>query len=87
MAGLAGTMEIVLPCLVLVGLATRLSALGLLGMTLMIQLVIPTGYPVHAVWAAVLGAILVLGPGLISADCILSRLWRRPGVPVGAGRL
>ena len=70
---MAGLMEIVLPTLILLGLFTRLSALGLLGMTIVIQLVLPTGWPVHVVWAAVLLAILALGPGLVSLDGLLLR--------------
>lgn len=73
MAGLAGVMEIVLPALILVGLLTRLSALGLLGMTTVIQLVIPTGLPVHAMWVAVLVPIVVLGPGILSLDHLVMR--------------
>ncbi len=77
MAGLAGLGEIVLPTLILIGLATRLSALGLLGMTVVIQLVLPNGLPVHAVWAAVFLAIVALGPGLLSLDALIGRLVRR----------
>jgi len=77
MAALAGLGEIILPALILVGLLTRLSALGLLGMTLVIQLVIPTGLPVHATWAAAFVGVILLGPGLISLDHLISRLFRR----------
>ncbi len=77
MAALSGIAEIVLPALVLVGLLTRLSALGLLGMTIVIQLVLPTGHPVHATWAAIFIAIVLLGPGLVSLDHLLGRAFRR----------
>ena len=60
-AYLATTAEHVLPILLLIGLATRLSALGLLGMTLVIQLfVIPGGWPEHLLWFAVLLPIIAL---------------------------
>lgn len=77
MAALAGLGEIVLPALILVGLATRLSALGLLGMTAVIQLVLPTGLPVHITWAAAFAAIVVLGPGILSLDHLIGRALRR----------
>jgi|GEM_PF-376450 len=77
MAALAGYAELLLPALILIGLLTRLSALGLLGMTIVIQLVIPTALPLHAMWALIFLAIFVLGPGMISADHLLGRALRR----------
>lgn len=77
LAVLAGTAEIILPVLVLVGLFTRLSALGLLAMTLVIQLVFPQGLADHATWAAVLIAILLAGPGPLSLDHLAIRLMGR----------
>lgn len=77
MAGLAGLAELVLPTLVLIGLLTRLSALGLLGMTVVIQLVIPTGFMVHGGWAIAFIGLILLGPGLISLDHLLGRAIRR----------
>ena len=54
-ATLAATAEHVLPLLLLVGLASRLSAFALLGMTLVIQIfVYPSAYPTHGLWAALL---------------------------------
>src|SRR3954464_2948542 len=45
--------EHIFPVLLVVGLASRLSALGLLGMTLVIQLfVFPDGWPEHILWFA-----------------------------------
>jgi putative oxidoreductase len=76
-ASLAGVAEIILPTLILIGLLTRLSALGLLFMTVVIQLVMPTGWPVHAMWAALFIAVIVLGPGVISVDHLLARVFRR----------
>ncbi len=66
---MAATAEHVLPLLILVGLATRLSALGLLTMTAVIQVfVYPDAYPTHGVWAAVLLYLIARGPGTISLD-------------------
>ncbi|MDP1606067.1 MAG: DoxX family protein [Rhodocyclaceae bacterium] len=62
------------PALILVGLATRFSALALLGMTLTIQLLVyPDAYPTHGVWAAVLLFLIARGPGALSLDHLLFR--------------
>lgn len=64
------------PVLILLGIATRLSALGLLGMTMTIQLfVYPDAYPTHGTWAAVLLYLMVHGPGKLSLDHWLARRW------------
>lgn len=58
--------------LILLGLATRFSALALLGMTLVIQLfVYPGAYPTHGVWAACLLLLVARGPGAFSLDHLL----------------
>lgn len=68
-APLAATAEHVLPLLILIGLATRFSALGLLGMTLVIQVfVYPGAYATHGTWAAVLLFLIAHGPGKVSLD-------------------
>lgn len=68
-AMLAASAEHVLPLLLLLGLATRLSAAGLLGMTLVIQvLVYPGAYATHGTWAALLLWLMALGPGRVSLD-------------------
>lgn len=66
--------EHLFPILLVLGLAARLSALALIGMTLVIQLfVFPEAWwAVHSLWVA-LGAILVVrGGGLLSADHLLA---------------
>lgn len=74
----ATTAEHVFPVLLILGLATRLSALSLLIMTLVIQLfVYPHIWPDHAIWAAGLILIIVKGAGPLSFDVFLSR-WCRP---------
>lgn len=58
----------------LLGLATRWTALAFLGMTVVIQIfVYPGAYSVHATWAAVLLYLIVYGPGKISLDHLLIR--------------
>lgn len=80
LALLVAIAEILLPVLLLVGLATRLAALGLLVMTAVIQLVFPDGWMnFHLYWAASALAILALGPGRLSIDYWLG-IWLRPGL-------
>lgn len=68
-ATLAALGEHLLPVLVLLGLGTRYAALGLLGMTAVIQfLVYPGAWATHGVWAAVLLYLAILGPGRWSLD-------------------
>jgi len=67
--------EIVLPVLLAIGLATRISALGLLIMTGVIQLVVPEGWAnFHLPWASLAVAIIALGPGGLSLDHLIRRL-------------
>jgi putative oxidoreductase len=64
--------EHVFPILLFVGLASRLSALGLFGMTLVIQLfVVPGGWPEHILWFSLLLGIIARGPGAISLDHLI----------------
>jgi putative oxidoreductase len=64
--------EHVLPALLIVGLATRFSALGLFIMTLVIQVfVYPNAFDTHGVWAVALLFIMVHGPGRLSLDWII----------------
>ncbi len=73
-AVLAAFGEHLLPLLLLVGLATRLSAAGLLAMTLVIQLLVyPGAYPTHGTWAALLLWLMLRGPGALSLDHWLGR--------------
>ncbi len=70
----AGSAEIVLPILLVLGFATRLAALGLLAMTLVVQLTVPSGWPLHLTWAAMALAVMASGPGRISIDHWMARL-------------
>lgn len=66
--------EIILPVLLVIGLGTRFAAFGLLLMTALIQLTIPDGWAnFHLPWAAMAIAIILLGPGRLSADWLLCR--------------
>lgn len=68
-AVLATVAEHVLPVLLVLGLFTRLSALGLLVMTAVIQVfVYPLAWPTHGLWAACFLLLIARGPGRISID-------------------
>ena len=61
--------EHILPILLVLGLFTRFSALGMIVMTLVIQLfVLPAGWPTHLLWMAPLLVILRYGAGMVSLD-------------------
>jgi len=71
-ATLATYAEHALPVLLVLGLFTRSAALGLLAMTLVIQLfVIPGGWPTHLLWAGPLVYLIARGPGAASLDRVL----------------
>jgi putative oxidoreductase len=70
----SGIAEILFPILLVLGLFGRLAAFALLIMTIVIQLTVPTGWPVHLTWAAMALGILVLGCGRLSLDNILRRV-------------
>lgn len=72
-AFLAGTGEIILPILLVLGLGTRFAAFALLVMTAIVQLTVPTGWPLHLTWAAMALAIMAWGPGRIALDHLIAR--------------
>ena len=73
-APMAAMAEHVFPLLILIGLATRFSALALLVMTATIQfLVYPDAWPTHGVWATVLIYIAARGPGCVSLDHLIAK--------------
>ncbi len=74
MAFLSGCAEITFPVLLVLGLATRFAALGLLFMTLIVELTVPDGWPVHITWAAMALAIIACGPGRLSVDYLIRRM-------------
>lgn len=81
-APMAAFAEHIFPALILIGLATRFSALALLLMTLTIQIfVYPDAYPTHGVWATVLVFLVARGGGAISLDHLLMQcVWTKsPG--------
>ena len=72
-AFVVGSAEILLPILLVLGLVTRLAASALLLMTVVVELTVPDGWPVHVTWAAMALAIMAWGPGRISVDHWIAR--------------
>lgn len=73
-ACMAAVAEHLFPLLLVLGLATRFSALALLGITAVIQIfVYPDAYPTHGTWAAVLLYLMARGAGLLSLDHLVAR--------------
>ena len=77
-ANLAAVQEHLFSVLLVVGLAARFSALGLLTMTAVIEIfVYPQSWPDHLLWAGSLFYVIARGPGAISLDALIRRLFRR----------
>ncbi|MDQ0559720.1 putative oxidoreductase [Rhizobium mesoamericanum] len=74
MAFISGCGEIIFPTLLVLGLATRFASLGLLFMTLVVELTVPDGWPIHITWAAMALAIMRYGPGRLSLDALIGRI-------------
>jgi len=75
-ARLAAFSEHFFPVLLVIGLASRLSALALLGMTAVIEIfVYPYAWPTHGVWATCFLVVIARGPGIFSLDYLLDRLF------------
>jgi putative oxidoreductase len=71
-AYMAAGAEHLFPVLLVLGLFTRLSALALLGMTLVIQtFVYPDAWPTHLSWAGLMLPLIALGGGRFALDRLL----------------
>jgi len=82
-AQLSALAEHLFPVLLVIGLASRLSAAALLAMTLVIEIfVYPDAWPTHGTWAVCFLLIIARGPGVISLDHAIRRkaclAWLRP---------
>src|SRR5205085_11626105 len=68
--------EFVLPLCLIVGFATRFAALGLLVMTVMLQLYVMPDlwWSTHVYWVAILMVLMSVGPGAISVDALIRYL-------------
>ena len=68
-AVLAAISEHLFSALLIIGLASRFSALALLGMTLVIEIfVYPDAWAIHGTWATCFLLIIAKGPGIFSLD-------------------
>jgi putative oxidoreductase len=80
-AAMSATFELSCSVLIVLGLATRLATLPLLGMTFVIEVfVYPEYWTQHLMWASVLLFLLTRGPGVFSLDHYLGRLFRTKGL-------
>lgn len=71
-AWLATFAEHFFPALLVLGLCTRLSALALMVMTLVIEIfVYPAAWPTHGVWITCFLILIARGPGSLSLDHLL----------------
>ncbi len=78
-ATMATTFEVGCSSLLIVGLATRLATLPLLGQILTIQLfVYPQAWHEHLVWGGILLFLLTRGAGTVSLDHLVSRWMNGP---------
>jgi putative oxidoreductase len=68
--------ETAFPVLLVAGLATRLSAAALLGMTLVIQIfVFPDAWwTVHVIWVSLCLVLITQGGGVFSLDALIARV-------------
>jgi putative oxidoreductase len=73
MAFATASAEILLPILLVFGLMSRLAALGLLVMTIVVQFTVPDGWPLHITWAAMALGIMAWGPGRLSIDHLIGK--------------
>ena len=79
-AVMSATFELSCSALIVVGLATRLATLPLLGMTFVIEVfVYPEYWSMHLMWATVLLFLLTKGPGIFSLDHYARRVLQRKG--------
>ena len=80
-AVISATFELSCSALIVIGLATRLAILPLLGMTFVIEVfVYPEYWTQHLMWASVLLFLLTKGPGVFSLDHYVERLFRMKGL-------
>lgn len=71
--------EHLFPALLLLGLFTRLSALSLLAMTMVIQIFVypEAWWAVHILWAAMAVMLICRGGGVLSLDAVLTKARHR----------
>lgn len=83
-AVVATCFELACPVLLILGLAARLAALPLIGMTAVIQFTYSQDAE-HVLWALLLGAIVVYGADKISLDAVIARVFQKKSEQYQAG--
>ena len=77
MARMATFNELTFSALLILGLATRVATLPLLGMIAVIQtFVYPDAWTEHLLWASILVFLLTRGAGALSLDQLVARRFR-----------
>ena len=75
-APMAASVELTTPVLLILGLATRIACLPMIGMTLVIQtFVYPQSWSEHLTWMTFLLLLLTRGPGVVSLDHVIRRIF------------
>jgi len=86
-APLAASVELTTPILLVLGLATRIATLPMIGMTIVIQtFVYPANWPDHLTWLTFLLLLLTRGPGMCSLDYLIAQGFKRWTMPAGSLR-
>ena len=71
--------EFALPICLLLGFATRFAAVGLLALTLLLQVYVAPAmwWSLHVYWVSILMVLVLCGPGAISIDALIRTIYRR----------
>jgi putative oxidoreductase len=75
--------EFVLPICLLLGFATRFAAVGLLALTMLLQIYVAPAmwWSLHVYWVSILMVLVSLGPGAISIDALIRTIYLRDRRP------
>lgn len=75
--------EFVLPICLLLGFATRFAAVGLLALTMLLQIYVTPAmwWSLHVYWVSILMVLVLLGPGAISIDALIRTIYLRDRRP------
>jgi putative oxidoreductase len=71
--------EFILPVCLVIGFATRFAALGLLVMTVLVQVYVMPDllWSTHVYWGAILLVLMSVGPGAVSIDAVIRYLYEK----------
>lgn len=87
-AYLAVAIELVVPPLLVLGLATRFASLVIFCMTLVIEIfVYPQAWPTHIQWAAMMLVLMARGAGGISLDALIRRRFEGKAGAINSGSI